>query len=114
LAGPVKADVLLREARWVVETTKLAALDGIQSETRLRVFWQKAHADRLASEHQASFKQLRRSRIPLHESNLNNAGRVHLLLASAALPKLGQVYKLVFEKILNEHVSTAPVVRTGV
>lgn len=97
-----------------METAKLAELDGIQSEARLRLFWQKAHVDRLASEHRVNFKQIRRSRIPLQESNLNNPGRVHLLLASAALPKLGQVYKLVFEKILNEHVSTAPVARTGV
>ncbi len=42
---------------------------------------------------------------------LNNVGRIHLLLATAPLPRLEQVYKLVFEKILNEKVSTAPVVQ---
>ncbi len=44
---------------------------------------------------------------------LSNPGRVHLLLATAPLPRLEQVYKLVFEKVLKEKVSTAPVVQVG-
>jgi hypothetical protein len=110
IAGPVNAEVLLREARWVVETAKLAALDGGKSETRRRAFWRKAHSERLQKEHQVDFARTgqRKRRI-----NLNKAGLVHLLLATAAQPRLEQVYKLVFEKILNEKVSTAPVVQLG-
>jgi hypothetical protein len=107
LAGPVNADALLREARWVVETSKMAALE---SEARLKLFWRKAHAERLQQEHHVDLKGTSR---PSRRPQLNNQGRVHLLLATAGLPRLEQVYKLVFEKILNEKVSTAPVVQVG-
>jgi hypothetical protein len=110
LAGPVNADVLLREARWVVEASKLAALNGKKTGVQLRAFWRKAHGERLQHEHQVDLAKLRRSQRQLH---LNKEGKVHLLLAMAALPRLEQVYKLVFEKILNEKVSTAPVVQVG-
>ncbi|MGH7172365.1 MAG: hypothetical protein ACRELF_02205 [Gemmataceae bacterium] len=110
VAGPVKAEVLLREARWVVETAKLAALDGVKSATRQRVFWRKVHYERLQQEHQVDLARIARATRRIH---LNKAGRVHLLLATAPMPRLEQVYKLVFEKILNERVSTAPVVRIG-
>ncbi len=108
IAGPVNADVLLREARWVVESAKLAALESGKSEVRARAFWRKAHSDRLQQEHHVDFSRIGRLKHRLH---LNNEGKVHLLLATAPLPRLEQVYKLVFEKILNEKVSTAPVVQ---
>lgn len=109
IAGPVNAEVLLREARWVVETAKLATLDG-KTETRRRAFWRKAHSERLLQEHQVDFARIGRAN---RRMNLNKAGLVHLLLATAPQPRLEQVYKLVFEKILNEKVSTAPVVQLG-
>lgn len=110
IAGPVKAEVLLREARWVVETAKLSALESFNSEKRRREFWRKAHAERLHQEHQVDFARIGRSS---RRMNLDNSGRVHLLLATAPLPRLEQIYKLVFEKILNETISTAPVVQIG-
>lgn len=108
IAGPVNADVLLREARWVVETWKMAQLDGAKSDVRLKTFWRKAHAERLKQEHNLDLTRAGRKS---HGQSLNNPGRVHLLLATAPLPRLEQVYKLIFEKILNEKVSTAPVVQ---
>ena len=110
IAGPINADVLIREARWVVESAKLSALDGGKSDVRLRQFWRKAHGERLQQEHHVDVAKLGRLKQRLH---LNNQGKVHLLLATAQLPRLEQVYKLVFEKILNEKVSTAPVVQVG-
>jgi hypothetical protein len=110
IAGPVNAEVMLREARWVVETAKLASLDGIKSDTRRRVFWRKAHSDRLQKEHQVELARLGKSGRRL---NLDKPGLVHLMLATAPTPRLEQVYKLVFEKILKEKVSTAPVVQIG-
>jgi hypothetical protein len=107
IAGPVKADAMLRETRWVVETAKMAALDSGKSDVRLRAFWRKAHGERLQQEHHVEMPQLGRLQRRLH---LNKEGKVHLLLATLPLPRLEQVYKLVFEKILNEKVSTAPVV----
>jgi hypothetical protein len=110
IAGPVNAEVLLREARWVVETEKMAALQGVKSDQRHRMHWRKAHAERLQDEHHLDLQRVNRR---VQRPQLNNAGRVHLLLATASLPRLEQVYKLVFEKILNEKVSTAPVVQVG-
>ncbi|MHB1425466.1 MAG: hypothetical protein ACYC3I_20045 [Gemmataceae bacterium] len=108
LAGPIQADVMLREARWVVETSKMAALEGGKSESRQRAFWRKAHGERLQSEHQVDIAQLGRVN---HRLQLNNQGKVHLLLAMAPLSRLEQIYRLVFEKILNEKISTVPVVQ---
>ena len=39
--------------------------------------------------------------------------QVHLLLASYPLVKIDQVYRLVFERILRERVSTLPVAELG-
>jgi hypothetical protein len=108
IAGPVNSDVLLREARWVVETAKLSSLDSVKSDVRRREFWRKAHGERLQQEHQVDFKRIGRGS---HRMTLNNPGRVHLMLATAPLPRLELIYKLVFEKILNEKISTAPVVQ---
>ena len=48
---------------------------------------------------------------------LNRSGdqqaKVHLLLAAYPVPKIGRVYGTVFEDILNQPISTAPVVRRG-
>jgi hypothetical protein len=109
IAGPVNADVLLREARWVVETSKLALLEDAKTDARQRVFYRKAHAERLQREHGMELNRLRSGRRP----QLSKQGSVHLLLATAPLPRLEQVYKLIFEKVLKEKVSTAPVVQAG-
>jgi len=44
---------------------------------------------------------------------LGNQGKVHLLLTVAPLPRIEMLYHVVFEKILNERVSTTPVVVAG-
>ena len=47
IAGPVNAAVMLREARWVVETYKLALLENPRDDLALRNFFWNAHAQRL-------------------------------------------------------------------
>ena len=86
----------------------MAALEGGKSEARQRDFWRKAHGERLQSEHQVDISKLGRLN---HRLQLNDRGKVHLLLATVPLSRLEQIYKLVFEKILNEKVSTVPVVQ---
>jgi hypothetical protein len=44
---------------------------------------------------------------------LDNQGKVHLLLAAGAAPRLDQAYRAVFERILNEEISTRPVEVVG-
>jgi len=121
IAGPVNAATMLREARWVVETWKMALLEKQEVPAQLSAFFAKAHADRLRQEHGLAASQS--CQLPnasssdltalLNESadrKLNRQGQIHLLLATASPLKIEQVYRLVFEKILSETISTSPVV----
>jgi hypothetical protein len=121
LAGPVDAETMLREARWVIETYKLAELGTRTSRAQLQALFRKAHAERLRQEHRRHFSVLPASSanpsagdlatlLGQYEARrLNRQGQVHLLLASATLVRIDQIYALVFEKILNERISTSPV-----
>jgi hypothetical protein len=51
VAGPVNADTLLREARWVVETTQKALKESKNDGAAFKAFFRKAHAERLRAEH---------------------------------------------------------------
>src|SRR5262249_20075219 len=124
VAGPAEASSFLREARWAIETRKLALLESGGDAGRYRASFRLAHAQRLENEHgvrdvnwlwlppyqpweEALASLLDNDR---HAPNLNEQGRVHLLLAAFPLVPLDQVYKVVYEKVLNEKVTTAPVV----
>ncbi len=50
VAGPVNADQLLREARWVVDSVKKAMEESRKSETPFKVLFRKWHAERLRQE----------------------------------------------------------------
>jgi hypothetical protein len=107
IAGPVDAATMMREARWVVEAQKMAVLESADDSGRFTEIMRQAHADRLRREHKLDVGSPDSGKA---KRALNNKGRVHLLLAAAPLVKVEQVYKLVFEKILGEQVSTSPVV----
>ena len=109
VAGPVDARVLLREARWATDLAKLAILENPKDDLQLRTFFWNAHAQRLRQEHGLDLTGAN-CRV---SGNLNTQGRVHLILAAAPLAPLDRVYKLVFEKVLGEKISTAPVVQVG-
>jgi hypothetical protein len=51
VAGPVDAGTLLREAKWVVETTKKAMDDSKGDGGKFKAYFRKAHAERLKNEH---------------------------------------------------------------
>ena len=101
LAGPVSAAVMLREARWVIETHKLAMLEGQDAPDRLNAFFGKAHADRLWQEYSM--------RVDDCGQPPSRSAQVHLLLATAPNTSLGHIYGCVFENILQEKLSTNPV-----
>jgi hypothetical protein len=109
VAGPVDARTLLREARWAVDTWKLYQQENRDEPdlARLRTRFLTAHADLLRSRYGLDLDSDARA------GRLDNQGKVHLLLAAAPLPRLEQVYKVVFEKILNEKISTSPVIEAG-
>jgi hypothetical protein len=50
IAGPVNADTLLRESKWVVETTKKAMEDAKGDGLKFKAFFRKAHAEKLKNE----------------------------------------------------------------
>ena len=119
--GPVTADVFLREARWAVEVHKLAQTDSRGDPLKYRLAVQKAHADRLREESGVVLfgRRLPRSAAPVVPSDqilfmppvagLGNQGKVHALLATYPLPKLTDLYPIVWERVLGERVSLAPV-----
>jgi hypothetical protein len=51
VAGPVDAATMLREAKWVVETTKKAMKEADGDGARFKAYFRRAHADRLRTEH---------------------------------------------------------------
>ena len=51
VAGPVDAATMLRESKWVVETTKKALADAKDDGGRFKAYFRKAHAERLRTEH---------------------------------------------------------------
>lgn len=124
VAGPVDGRALLREARWAKETFGLARLERVPA-AELPAFFRKAHRDRLQREHQLTLpdglprpdavtaKVLDQFLLQNQHLGLNNQGKVHLLLAVAAAPRLEQVYQVVFERVLNEKISTNPVEVAG-
>lgn len=121
IAGPVDDVAFLREARWAVELYNLAVLKNLRGELQVRSFFRKAHLERLQSEHGVAAHDLRlpNKNLPIRawkilmDQNLrriaDNQGKVHLLLSAAPLPRIQDVYPMVFEKILNERISTNPV-----
>ena len=51
VAGPVDAATMLREAKWVVETTKKAMEEAKNDGGKFKAYFRKAHAERLKNEH---------------------------------------------------------------
>src|SRR5205807_723652 len=51
IAGPVDAGTFVREAKWVVETTKKAMAEAKNDGAVFKAHFRKAHADRLRNEH---------------------------------------------------------------
>jgi hypothetical protein len=127
IAGPVDAGAMLREARWTVETRKMALLDSRNDFTRYKKQFRLAHARQLQTE--PAYPVVDWQRMPLYRSTgatlstyleqsvfvrrLSQQGRVHALLAVFPLVKLDEAYKVVYEKIVGEQVSTEPVHEVG-
>jgi hypothetical protein len=152
VAGPVDAATLLREARWVVETRKLALFEGRNNMNRYREVIRRAHLERLKEEHGIDLAASWASANPYasyyanpyanyfgrasdprrmgqtsswkdsaakswsrkgHHGALDKQGQVHQLLAQYPMAKIQDIYRTVFEKVLNEKISTLPVQETG-
>ena len=51
IAGPVNADTMLREAKWVVETTQAALKEAKDDGGQFKAIFRRAHAARLKAEY---------------------------------------------------------------
>jgi len=125
VAGPVDGATFLREARWANETFQLAQMQR-PNLPKLQAFFRKAHVERLQREHRMPMPEnwlppaeLVDARVldqvlvqPIFQ-RLNNQGKVHVLMAVGAMPRLEHVYQVLFERVLNEKVSTDPVAVAG-
>ncbi|HYV35480.1 MAG TPA: hypothetical protein VE988_07240 [Gemmataceae bacterium] len=127
VVGPVSGEQLLKEARWVEETWKLAEMHELKTVEKLQILFRHAHLERLATDFNIHVKPQKLPRLePANAATIingpyvntllnhspNQQGKVHLLLAGFTLPKIGRVYGTVFETILNQEISTVPVVQT--
>lgn len=123
IAGPLAPAQYLRELRWAVDLRKLAATEAGGDTTKYREAVRKGHTERLARESGVrhadhALPELTNGPPPvpaptdLRARNgraLGAQGQVHAILASAPVPKLAQLYPIVFETVLGEKVSTLPV-----
>lgn len=124
VAGPLNAAQYLQELRWAVDLRKLAASEAGGDAAKYRAALRKGHLERLKAE---SGLKLPPNTLPaiLHGPppvptntqlrtkagrELGTQAQVHALLAYYPLPKIQQLYTIVFEDVLKEKVSTLPVV----
>ena len=124
VAGPVDAPTFLREARWAVDLRKLAITEAGGDVGRYRAVVRRGHAERLAAERGVTLPPNLLPRITTQAPptplatvvrtpaalRLGPQGQVDVLLAYYPLPKLDQLYPIVFEQVLGEKVSTLPVI----
>jgi hypothetical protein len=123
VAGPLNPQQYLREAKWAVDVRKLAVAEAGGDVGKYRETLRRAHLERLASEHGAPISANALPRIAAGTPPVPSAatlrapsarrggtqGQVHTLLAYHPLPRLAQLYPVVFEGILKEKISTLPV-----
>jgi hypothetical protein len=128
MAGPVAGAKLLEEARWVEEMWKLAEMHELKTVGQRQSLFRSAHLERLAKDFNI---KLNARQLPAQEPGsatspikgphisalLNRTAdqqaKVHVLLAVYSLPKVVRVYGTVFETILNQEISTTPVIQKG-
>jgi hypothetical protein len=128
VVGPVSGAKLLEEARWVEETWKLGELHELKGVVQYQKLFRSAHLERLNNEFHFGIQP--RQVPPLESPSVtwiiggskvtsllgqtsDQQAKVHLLLVTYTLPKINRVYGTVFETILNQKISTTPVVHEG-
>jgi hypothetical protein len=136
IAGPVDAKTFLQEARWVVETRKTAITESKGEYQPYTAYFRKAHAERFLEQYAGAAvanqniirdprtgKIISRGQFNPFIAQLQPVGKlpttrpvsmspqaqVQWLLGTRTAPKLNEIYKLVYERILGERISNLPV-----
>lgn len=133
IAGPVDANKFLYEVRWIVNVQQRASLEGRENPERFKQIVREAHTDRLdrdfgltrstinryhesVPEGDGSFtgkgenSWTKRRFLRQYQNGWTTRAQVHMLVALFPMEKIEDVYQYVFETILNEKVSSLPVV----
>ncbi len=133
IAGPVDANNFLYEARWIVNVQQRASLEGRENPERFKQIVREAHTDRLDRDYgmtratinrmhesvaegdggfngKGTNSWLKRQFLRRHQNGWATKAQVQMLAALFPMEKIEDVYQYVFETILNEKVSSLPVV----
>lgn len=111
IPGPVDAKTFLSEARFAVELHNQAALVGERSWLRYGTVIQNGFRDRVDGPIGAVRKDLRHLRPHARDLTFAPAQeRVNDFLSRTTLPKLTAFYPFVWETVLGQRLSAAPVV----
>lgn len=113
IAGPVDANKFLQEARWALDTRKMAQAKSVNLNTgkldagRFASVLRQAHGERYHHEQRTVGD---RSGIPVTMPRLaGRTAQTHWLLASRPMAKLDTIYPILWRQILNEDLSALPV-----
>jgi hypothetical protein len=124
VAGPLDAAQYLQELRWAIDLRKQAASESGGDLMKYRRVLRFGHQERLSESGPRIPADLLPAITPgappiptanpLHTPvgrrlAKTRQGQVHTLLAYYPLPKIQQLYPIVFEEVLKEKVSTLPV-----
>ncbi len=123
VAGPVKAETFLREARWAVDLRNLAITEARGDVGAYRAAVRRAHLERVREGTGYDLPPNTLPRLTRHAppvphrtllrsraaTALGKPDQVSLLLAYYPLPRLEHLYPIVFEEVLGEKVSSLPV-----
>jgi hypothetical protein len=116
--GQVNADKLINEARWAYETRKAALTFGTDLENgtvSMRKYAEqvrKAHSERFFADRGGNGVWGKQSALPMNMPiAATQQAKAHWLLARSPLIRLDEVYPTVWTQILNEQLSTLPVIK---
>lgn len=134
IAGPVDANTFLTEATWIVDAHRKALFEAPANPAAYLEAIRRAHVERAARDftvHRDALDRLyQRAQqmsagpnggtdrgtaaklrvLSQYPRRIDKAGRIHIMLALFPLARVEEVYRYVFEDILNEKVTSLPVV----
>jgi len=114
--GQVNGQKLLSEARFAYEIRKAALIAGAKLGTdtmsmpKYAESIRRAHLERYHSETNGAWNHGSKPQLPTKmPRNVSQQAQVHWLLAREPLPRLENLYPVVWQTILNEKLSALPV-----
>jgi hypothetical protein len=115
IPGQVQPAKFLSEARWAYEVRKAAltsSTDLVRGEVDARKYRERVKSAHLERYSVGGGMRWGNNQLPnTLPRNVTQQTQVHWLLATRPMPRIDDVYPIVWERILNEKLSTLPVER---